>query len=116
MTLTGLQRYYLLQILPSDGAGSLRESRHAHAIRKEIALSVEETEALDAAEKDGTIPLPAMEEVIDPVETELSDEQRKVVAECFLRYEQKHEGAIPMNDAFVGLYAEFEPIIEEVQP
>lgn len=115
MTLTGLQRYYLLQILPSDGAGSLRESRHAYAIRKEISLSVEEGEALDAAEKDGTIPLPAMEEVIDPVEIDFSDTQKEVIAECFLRYEQQHEGAIPMNDAFVGLYAEFESIIEEVQ-
>jgi hypothetical protein len=115
MTLTGLQRYYLLQILPSDGAGSLRESRHAHAIRKQISMSVEQGEALKAAESDGTIPHAAIEDIIDPVEIDLSGEQKEVVAECFLRYEQQHEGAIPMNDAFVGLYAEFEPTIQEVQ-
>jgi len=112
ITLGPKERLQLFRVLP-DQTGSLEESLCAEKIRNRV-ITDEFKEAVGWSEKFGNVSFDPNElQAIDAETFTFSDKEAEVIAYGFLYDEQS--GEVPTDSAYLNLYREFEPIVQELK-
>jgi len=112
LTLNAKERLQLFQVLP-DQMGSLEESLCAENIRNRV-ITDEFKNTVEWSEKFGNVSFDPNKLASIPTKTfTFSDNEAEVIAYGFLYDEQS--GEVPTDSAYLNLYREFEPIVQELK-
>lgn len=104
MELSTIERLTLASILPQE-RGSLEEAVRVRRLRDRISLTEEEQEEVGDVS--------SFEGVLDPLDIEFSDEDRKIIAYGFLDREENEN--VPTGSVFLDLYEEFSDTVKQVK-